>query len=120
MDDQTRKYKQYTDKSSLRKRNTRYVQGGDASMEGSRIGWWERRDFSQSDIYEKFFKIDDVYAKRPDLLAEDELGSSDLEWIILQYNNIVDTNEEFVYGKIIKIPSKSYVRTYIINRPIGR
>ena len=120
MNDQTRKYRLYDDKSSLRKRNSRYVQGGTTDKLGNRLGWWERRIFTDVDIHEFLFKIDDVYAKRPDLVAEDELGSSELEWIILQYNNIVDINEEFTYGKIIRLPSNSYVRTYIIDRPIGK
>lgn len=120
MTDQTKKYKLYEDKSSLRRRNSRYVQGGTTITVGDRLDWWDRRDFSESDIHETIFKIEGVYVKRPDLVAEEHLGSSELEWIILQYNNIVDINEEFIFGKKINIPSKSYVRTYIINRPIGR
>jgi hypothetical protein len=47
-----------------------------------------------------------VYDRRPDLLAYDVYGRADFEWVILQYNNIVDVNEEFVTGATIIMPNR--------------
>lgn len=109
------KFKPYTQKSSLLKYNSRYLQGGKAYQVGSKIGWWERYplavDPDAADI-----TIDSVLAGRPDILAYQLYGTSKLEWVILQYNNIVDIQESFSVGSIIKAPSSAYVFATILTR----
>lgn len=114
------RFKEYADKSSILKRLTRYTQGGTTEQLGDKLGWWERRDIILDDISEIVYIIDVETNKRPDKVAHKYYNTTELDWVILQYNNIVDINEEFVYGKSILIPSNSYVRTAIITRPIGK
>lgn len=113
------RFKEYEDKSSIRKRLSRYSQGGDTEKIGDKLGWWERRNVVFDDVNEIVYTIDVETVKRPDKVAKKYYNSAELEWVILQYNNIVDINEEFTYGKKILIPSNSYVRTAIITRPVG-
>lgn len=95
-------------RSSLRSALSRYVQGGTSETLGNKIGWWERTIF--------FARPDDItfpltakYHQRPDLLAQAAYGKASYMWLILQYNNILDVNTEFVEGKMISIPSPSRV-----------
>jgi len=106
-------YKLYENKSSLSKLFSRYLQGGTSTMSGDKIAWWERTDIPKPAIDDIPITIDAVYAKRPDLVAFDYYGTTELEWVILQYNNIVDIMEEFTYGTKIVIPSNSRVRNSI-------
>lgn len=92
---------------SDQKRSGRYVQGGTVTLEaGNRIGWWERKILpkSTSDIP---FTITPKYAHRPDRLAYDIYGRADLQWFVLQYNNVVDLYIDFVVGKEIVLPTKA-------------
>lgn len=101
------RFKQYENKSSLKKRYCRYVQGGNTDEFPNKLGWWERFDLTYTqndDIVIK--KLPKTYENRPDLLAYDVYGRSEYEWIILQYNNIVDIQEEFVTGVSLILPSK--------------
>ena len=41
-------FRQYENKSSLKKRYSRYVQGGNSDALSNKIGWWERRDLNTS------------------------------------------------------------------------
>lgn len=91
----------------------RYVQGGTVVSYNNRLGWWSRRIFSSSP--------DDVeivlpakYNKRPDLLAAEIYGKSNLQWIVLQYNNIIDINTEFITGKTIIVPTAKRVFTQFL------
>ena len=93
----------------------RYVQGGSTVKFPKRIGWWERKELPV-DTSDVAITITTRYHKRPDLLAFDAYGSSRLAWLVLQFNNIVDLNEEFVAGKVIKLPTKSRVLTELTQR----
>ena len=107
------KYQLYQNKSSLRKRLTRYLQGGTSELSGDKIAWWERKEISKPAMDDISIFIDMVFAERPDLVAEQYYSTAELEWLVLQYNNIIDIKEEFVYGKTITIPSNSRVRNSI-------
>jgi hypothetical protein len=97
-----------TIKTSLDNKNTRYVQGGISTLKQNSIAWWNRApDFTKrSDTDIIIFSLPVLYAGRPDLLAFDLYQNNNLEWVILQYNNIVDINEEFVTGAYLIVPSK--------------
>lgn len=100
-------------KNSIELQNGRYVQGGNTTVMSGALGWWERRIFprSTSDVQ---VKISTKYHRRPELLAFDVYGRATLMWVILQYNNIVDINMEFVEGKVIVLPSQSRLYTEIL------
>lgn len=87
----------------------RYVQGGRVESLPKRIGWWERKVLPRHPS-DATFIITPKYHKRPDLIAYDLYGSPRLTWLVLQYNNILDINVEFVEGQTITLPTK--IRVY--------
>lgn len=95
--------------------NSRYIQGGTTEVFPNRLGWWERRTFP-SDVSDVEYTIPEKYNLRPDLLAYDIYGKSDYFFLVLQYNNILDVNEEFVTGKIIMLPDPQRVALEMVTR----
>lgn len=113
------KFKLYENKSSVRKRNSRYVQGGNTDVFKERLGWWEKRTDIETDQFkDTIFVITKNYEHKPYLVAKIFLGREDLEWLVLQYNNIVDVIEEFVVGREIRIPSKGRVDFNILTKSV--
>lgn len=112
-------YRPYQNKSSLRRKNSRILQGGTSETSGDKISWWERRNIAGRDAREFNYTITNATAGRPDLVSFEFYGTTEYEWIVLQYNNIIDISEEFVYGKVLRLPSKTFVITNIINKPAG-
>jgi hypothetical protein len=109
-------FKQYTNKSSVLKQRSRYVQGGISEITDTAVMWWER-DLSLSIPAADDYIINSLpmlYDGRPDLLARDVYGQEGLEWIILQANSIIDINEEFIAGAYIRMPSQARVQSSII------
>lgn len=104
--------------SSVKRKDTRYVQGGTTTVKSNAVAWWERNVIptASDDITIKALPM--LYAGRPDLLSFDLWGDNNLEWIILQFNNIVDINEEFVAGAVIKLPSRTRVFGAILTKTI--
>lgn len=112
------KFKLYENKSSVKKKYSRYLQGGDTEIYKERLGWWEQNlDIPKDQVDDITFTITKKYEHKPWLVSKVFLGDENFEWIILQYNEIVDTIEEFVVGKTIKIPSKQRVLFGIANKP---
>lgn len=107
--------------SSTNRKDTRYVQGGTTTIKKKTVGWWERNpDFTKradDDIVIK--SLPAVYNGRPDLLSYDIYGNNNLEWVILQYNNIVDINEEFVTGVDLVLPSINRLFSSMLIKSIG-
>lgn len=83
---------------------SRYTKGGTTTINGNKLGWWDRTIFakSPSDITITLTK---KYANRPDKLAVDLYGKSQLRWFILEYNSICDPAVEFVEGSVIVLPT---------------
>jgi hypothetical protein len=67
-------------------------------------GWWERKNFPK-DSSDYALVIDNEYHLKPYLLAYDMYGDAAYDWFILQYNNILDAQSEFIVGKTIKLPT---------------
>lgn len=107
--------------SSAKSKETRYVQGGETTVHQKSVGWWERDNSisvkANGDI--EITSLPAVYNGRPDLLSYDLYGNNNLEWIILQYNHIVDINEEFVTGARLFAPSKARVFGSILIKTIA-
>ena len=105
--------------NSTEKRNSRYVQGGLTDRYPDRLGWWERTIYTPQDN-DIVIEITNEYQHRPDKVAYTYYGSRDLDWLVLQYNTIVDVVTEFVVGRTIRLPSQSRVQSEIlINQPGG-
>lgn len=101
----------YNDKNSLSKKNTRMLNGGETNIKGDKLGWWERKPLEKDPATDRVIRITNSYEKRPDLVSFDYLGTTQLTWLVLQYNNIVDINEEFILGKEILLPQTDRART---------
>lgn len=112
------KFKLFPDKSSLAKRHSRLLNGGDTEIKGNKLGWWERAKIDKNVSGDIKVTIPDVYNKRPDLMAHRVYGKSNLFWLILQYNNIVDIEEEFVTGRELILPSRIRTLSSIVNNNI--
>lgn len=93
----------------------RYVQGGTVSVNGNKLGWWERTIFVKSPLDIQYV-IGSKYNRRPDLLAYDVYGKATLQWFILQYNNLSDINVDFVEGTQISLPTKSRLFGELLSR----
>ena len=96
-------------RNSINNANSRYSKGGVTETYPTRLGWWERFIFptSTSDVD---YTIESKYSKRPDLLSYDVYGTPSYMWVILQYNNILDINTEFVEGASIVLPAPQRVK----------
>lgn len=112
-------YKVYQNKSSLKRKSSRILQGGTSYISGTKIAWWDMRNIRGDDIQETQYTVTLSTAGRPDLIAFDVYANSELEWVVLQYNNIVDVLEELVIGKQLLLPSRAYINTNIITKPSG-
>lgn len=95
-------------------REGRYTQGG-TSTQTDRLRWWERRIIPYSDD-DMFIVISNRYHRRPDVLAFDMYRKAKYQWLVLQYNNIVDVNTEFVVGTTVRLPSLARVQREIMTR----
>lgn len=114
------KFKLFQNKSSLAKRYSRMLNGGTTELKGNKLGWWERGDFEKNISTDRLVVIPDVYDNRPDLLAYAVYGNPALFWLILQYNNIIDLEEEFVTGAEILLPSRTRVLSSMVNNNIRK
>lgn len=104
--------------SSTNKRRSRYTQGGVTTVWPRRLGFWERRVIPQQDD-DFFVTVSNRQDRRPDLIAFDYYDDASLGWLVLQYNNIVDLNQELRQGAQIRLPSADRVFFDLLNRPTG-
>lgn len=95
--------------------NGRYSQGGQTTVVGNKIGWWERQIFPKSELDVKF-TLTKKYHRRPDILAYDMYGKAALQWLVLQYNSISDVTTEFVEGAEIMLPTKGRVFSEMLTK----
>ena len=107
--------------SSIKRKDSRYVQGGTSTINKKSVGWWERDqtiEFADDDII--ITALPQLYDGRPDLLSYDLYDNNNLEWVILQVNKIVDINEEFVAGATIRVPSRRRLFSSILTKTTTR
>jgi hypothetical protein len=98
--------------------NSRYTNGGTTEVEGNFVQWWERNTFTQ-DASDLIYVLERRYEGRPDMLASVFYNDSSLWWVILQFNNILDINEEFVVGTQLRIPTLERVQKDFLNGVSG-
>lgn len=109
----------YNDKSSVLKKNTRYVQGGVTDVLPNALGWWEEASIPTDQVDDILFTITAAYDKRPDKIAYQLYGRTDVTWLVLQYNQIVDVNTQFISGMQIWLPSPSRVFSDILTNSVN-
>ena len=100
--------------TSMTQRDSRYTQGGTTTVYPGRLGWWDRKVFPR-DSTDFTFVLTPDYHRRPWRLAKDLYGKETRMWLILQYNNIVDINTEFVTGKELTLPTPQRVMFSFLN-----
>lgn len=107
-------------KNSTYCHNSRYSYGGETETNGTKfLEWWNRKTFPV-DPSDNIYKLERIYEGRPDRLASVIYDDSSLWWLILQYNNILDINEEFVAGTELTLPTKDRVtREFLISSSRG-
>lgn len=105
-------------RNSTGNQDSRYVQGGETDRYPTRLGWWERRLFNKrnDDIV---VTIQTNEARRPELVANRVYGKATYAWLVLQYNNIVDINTEFLPGVELRLPNERRVALGIMTNPTG-
>jgi hypothetical protein len=109
-------FKLYQNKSSLDRKYSRLVAGGTTELIGNFLGWWEKADIPTNFLDDGKFTITKEFEHRPDKIAYYVYGREDFMWLVLQYNNIVDINEELVSGKVLKLPSYSRAMYNLVNK----
>jgi len=97
---------------------SRYTQGGVTDRYKTRVGWWERRIFTQSDN-DRAEVILSHESRRPDLVATRVYGRPTLAWFVLQYNNIVDIETEFLAGAELRLPTERRLYLDFLTQPVG-
>lgn len=105
-------------KNSTDSRYSRYVQGGLTDRYANRLGWWEPRNFTFDDDDIRFIISKNTEA-RPDLISFEAYGKAMFYWVVLQYNNIVDVEEELKAGMEIRLPKYSRLMLSIMNKKVG-
>lgn len=104
--------------NSVYTKNSRYVHGGNTEVDGKFIQWWDRKKFpyDNSDV---FYTLEKTYEGRPDKLASIFYQDSSVWWLILQYNNILDLNDEFVAGVVLRMPTKDRLQKDLLTGKSG-
>lgn len=102
-------FKLYSNKSSLDQKLSRQVIGGTIETDGIFLGWWNKKVIPRDDLTDIEFEIPTDLAYRADKISYRVYNRDDYQWLILQYNNIVDVNEELYPGAIIYVPSYNRV-----------
>lgn len=113
------KFRQFSNKTSTKKARSRFNLGGKVDTFVDRLGWWMRKEsLGGDDLDIVVYTIPLEVAGRPDLISEIFYQTSRLEWFVLQYNNIVDINEELAVGKIIRLPPKNALSSLNFERSL--
>ncbi len=91
---------------------SRYTSGGKVYKDAKgNVIYWERTKIPV-DFDDIPYTIAAKYDRAPDLLAYDMYGSTSYEWLILQFNNIIDVEEQFRIGMKITLPSIKKAKQY--------
>ena len=104
--------------NSVEQQHSRQVQGGLTDRHNNRLGWWERRELPHRDD-DHVIAVRSTEGGRPDLISRRAYGTEKYSWLVLQYNNIVDINEELVPGKRLVLPHQLRLMVDILNQTTG-
>lgn len=88
------------------KANTRYTNGIIATNRSSKDFLVLRKPLNlEESSTDTFIVVTQQYEKRPDLVANQVYGKSELWWAIYEFNNIKDPFFDLRAGQILRIPS---------------
>ncbi len=86
-----------------------------ADVDGNAFfGPWEELEIQDPSDYE-LYQIKSKDIGRIDVLAYDFYGDPTLQWVIMNFNNIIDPIFDLEIGDKIKIPSKDQVLRMLMN-----
>lgn len=103
------------EKNSTLIAKSRYVVGGSTEVNSWALEWWERATFT-SDASDRQYVVEDKFAGRLDLIAQQLLEDSRLWWFVAQYNSILDPCLEIYPGRILRVPTKDRVQSMLTGR----
>lgn len=104
--------------NSVQRANSRYVQGGSTIRYQNRLGWWERRILERRDD-DLTVIVQNEEDQRADIIAHNIYGNQSFDWIVLQYNNIVDPVVELTAGTELQLPNPRRLQLDIITKQTG-
>lgn len=105
-------------KSSVTRKNSRYVLGGLTEISPGFLQWWNK-NFLTNDSTDIYYTLEKKFEQRPDLLANAFYDDPYLWWVIPQYNTVLDFNTEFLEGLVLRVPTKTRVNAFATNSNIG-
>lgn len=100
------------------RKESRYVQGGTSDRFPNRVGWWDKKTLPKADTDISII-VQEAEAGRPDLIAFKVYGKTSLQWLVLQYNAIVDITTEIVPGAELRLPTPRRVQLDILTNQTG-
>lgn len=92
-------------------KNGRYVLGGVTEVSSHAIEWWEKK-LVLKDPGDLLYTLEEQYVTRLWLLADALYNDPELEWVILQYNDILDPELELVAGLQLILPTIEKINTH--------
>jgi len=97
-------------------KNSRYAHaaGGATESNGRFLQFYERQVIEEADDDEPF-AISPEFENRPDLIANKFYGQSNLKWVIMLRNNILNPLTDLTVGKVLMIPSKVRLNSEILS-----
>ena len=75
-------------------------------------GSWKKYSFLTNQLPEAsigVYIVDSGTAGRPDLIANSIYGTTDLDWVLLAFNNVRDTLNWPEVGELVRYPAESIV-----------
>lgn len=91
-------------------KNGRYVLGGTSEVSARALEWWDRRRVAK-DVSDLVYALEEQYVGKLWLLANTIYGDPELEWVILEYNDILDPEIELVKGMRLLLPTPEKVNS---------
>lgn len=88
----------------------RITKGGTILTNGTKQ-FWQKNDIEHQQD-DTIVTLEPKYHQNPDLLAFDIYGTSKLEWLILQFNDITDPWKQFVTGASIRLMTVTRALSY--------
>ena len=104
--------------STYNQKNGRYTRGGTTEVSDRFVEWWERYDLVH-DTSDLVYVLEGKYVGRPDLLSYAFYGTTSYKWIIMQYNNILDPQQELIAGLMLLMPSVDKVNSAFAVSRVG-
>lgn len=96
---------------------SRYVHGGVTEVGQRALEWWERNTFP-NDSSDFQYAVENFYEGALHRLSAAVYGNPRYQWLIAQYNNIIDPFTEVTPGRVLFLPTKERLNL-MLNGKVG-